>query len=73
MLRRIGLPELIVADPEQLAATAVAIAKDTGRRQALSRHILDHLPALFDATGVAQALAGHVDRLLHDWPDAADR
>lgn len=71
MLRRIGLPELIVADASQLAPAAVALAQDSSRRQALSRHILEHLPDLFDASGVAQALAGHVDRLLHDWPERA--
>lgn len=70
MLRRIGLPELIVEDPDDLAPAAVALAQDRQRRQALSRHIIGQLPALFDASGVAQALAGHVDRLLHDWPDS---
>ncbi len=72
MLRRVELPELIVDDASQLASAAVTLAQDTSRQQALSRHIREHLPALFDATGVAQALTAHVDRLLHDWPDRAD-
>ena len=64
MLRRIGLDELIVFEPAQLADLAVAIASDRERRQVLSRHIKAHLDTLFDAGGVAEALNGYVEYLL---------
>lgn len=64
MLRLLGLDELIVPEPADLARSAVALANDRPRRDAIAACIHARLPALFDATGVAQALTAHVQDLL---------
>ncbi len=61
MLRRVGLEELIVDQPGQLADRAVAVATDPVRREQLRRTIISALPALFDADGVAEALSRHIE------------
>ncbi len=68
MLRRLGLDELIVNSPAAVIETAIALAGDRKRRNAMSAHILDHLPALFDATGVAETLCDQVAQLLSSEP-----
>ena len=67
MLRRLGLPELIVSDGDALAREAVAVASDPTRRAELSLRIQAGLPALFDSAGLAEALCGHVEALLAAW------
>ena len=65
------LPDLsreVAIDGDEITIGALTSLADLGRDPI----VREHLPALFDATGVAQALTAHVDRLLHDWPDRAD-
>lgn len=64
MLRWLGLDELIADDPMDLAARAVAVARDPQRRHALSQRIRSGLPRLFDTSGVREALDAHVRTLL---------
>lgn len=64
MLRRIGLTDLIVERPGDVAANAMAIAMDPERRQTLNHRIADGLPTLFDTSGLADALQFHIERLL---------
>jgi predicted O-linked N-acetylglucosamine transferase (SPINDLY family) len=65
MLRRMGLPELVVDTPDAIAALAVRIAGDPGLRTQLSQRIEAALPTLFDTTGLAQALDARIRELLH--------
>ncbi len=66
MLRRLGLEELVCSDPADLVDLAVAVASDRSRRARLSNRIRENLPALFDATGVAEALTAHIHRMLDE-------
>lgn len=68
MLRRLGLDELIATDPMDLAARAVATARDPRRRETLSRRIQSGLPRLFDSGGVREALDTQVRALLAGLP-----
>ncbi len=61
MLRRVGMDDLIVDQPGQLAEQAVAVATDPERREQLRRKIISALPTLFDANGVAEALNRHIE------------
>lgn len=60
MLRRIGLDELVVDTPDDIAPLAVRIAGDASLRTQLSQRIEYALPRLFDTTGLTEALEAQV-------------
>lgn len=56
ILKRIGLPEMVVADEEQYIGLAVRLAQDAGRREDIRRRMRAGRPAVFEDTAPIRAL-----------------
>jgi len=56
ILKRIGLPDMVVADEEQYIALAVRLAQDAGCREDIRRRMRAGLPVVFEDTAPIRAL-----------------
>jgi protein O-GlcNAc transferase len=56
ILKRIGLPEMVVADEEQYIGLAVKLAQDAGYREDIRRRMRAGRPAVFEDTAPIRAL-----------------
>jgi len=73
ILGRIGLDELVAANPEEYVQKSVALARDPERLRALRAGLRDRMRAspLLDATGFARALEAAYSRMWARRPEAA--
>lgn len=66
MLRMVGVPELVLASPAQLAEQAVALANDPGKLSELHARIAKGRSALFDQTAPLVALDGFLTAVTNE-------